>query len=152
MKEVEKIFDRLVSDAGIKVILSTLAVLFHWFFGGKTAPVAALFGLVAIDAITGLLKATIKGGISSRGFKRGAFKFVLYILMLKACLLFDSVCPKIKLPFIDTELTAFVWVSAYLAGTELISILENIGEMGIPVPTALIKRLKVLQKDQNDQN
>lgn len=150
VREIERILDSVFSDAWIKAVLSFLAVVFHWMFGGQTTPVLALFGLVVIDGITGIMKAYSNKTLSSRGFRRGAAKFVLYVLMLKACLLFDSVMP-LKIPFFDMEISAFAWMSAWLAGTELISILENVGELGWPVPTSLIKHLKVMQKDKNDQ-
>ena len=43
-----------------------------------------------------------------------------------------------------------VFISAYIVIMELISISENLGELGVPIPNWLTKRLKVLVEDEEN--
>ena len=113
-------------------------------FGGWDAALATLIIFMGIDYITGLIVAglfhnsekTPGGGLESRvGWKGLCRKGVTLLVVLVACRL-DLM---IGSNFIrDAVIIAFVV-------NETISIIENAGLMGIPIPTAIMRAIEILK-------
>ena len=121
-----------------------LGGLFGQLFGGWSAALGTLMVCMAADYITGLLVAgvfhasdkTPGGGLESRaGWKGLCRKGVTLLIVLVASR-------------VDLALgTAFVRdavITGYIVN-EVISIVENAGLMGVPVPDALMDAIEVLQ-------
>ena len=114
-------------------------------FGGWDAALVTLVIFMGIDYITGLIVAgvfhnsrkTESGSLESRaGFKGLCRKGVTLLIVLVACRL-DLL---INTTFIrDATVIAFVT-------NESISIIENAGLMGIPIPEILVKAIDVLKR------
>lgn len=114
-------------------------------FGGWDAALITLVIFMGIDYLTGLIvagvfhnsKKTETGALESRaGFKGLCRKGVTLLIVLVACRL-DLL---INSNFIrDAVVIAFV-------ANESISIVENAGLMGIPIPAILVKAIDVLKK------
>jgi len=114
-------------------------------FGGYDAAMITLIIFMGIDYITGLIVAGIfhkskkseNGALESRaGWKGLCRKGVTLLVVLVACRL-DLV---IGSNFIrDAVVIAFV-------ANETISIIENAGLMGVPIPPVLVKAIEVLKK------
>lgn len=114
-------------------------------FGGWDAALVTLVIFMGIDYLTGLIvagvfhnsKKTETGALESRaGFKGLCRKGVTLLIVLVACRL-DLL---INSNFIrDAVVIAFV-------ANESISIVENAGLMGIPIPAILVKAIDVLKK------
>lgn len=113
-------------------------------FGGWDAALTTLIIFMAIDYITGLMVAGIfhksekteSGALESRaGWKGLCRKGVTLLIVLVACRLDLMVGTN----FIrDAVIIAFV-------ANESISIVENAGLMGVPIPAAIIKAIEVLK-------
>lgn len=113
-------------------------------FGGWDASLSTLILFMAVDYITGLVVAgvfhnsekTDNGALESRaGWKGICRKCVTLLMVLIACRL-DLV---IGSNFIrDAVVIAFIT-------NEVISIIENAGLMGIPIPAAIVKAIEVLK-------
>ena len=113
-------------------------------FGGWDAALVTLIIFMAIDYITGLIVAgvfhnsekTANGALESRaGWKGLCRKGVTLLVVLVACRL-DLV---IGSNFIrDAVIIAFV-------ANETISIIENAGLMGIPIPAAIMRAIEILK-------
>lgn len=114
-------------------------------FGGWDAAMATLLLFMAVDYLTGLIVAGVfhrsgksaGGALESRaGFKGLCRKGVELLVVLVACRL-DLVlgCSFVR----DGVVIAF-------AANELISIVENAGLMGVPLPQALVQAVEVLQR------
>lgn len=126
--------------AGIGVVGSFVASL----FGGWDAALTTLVIFMAIDYITGLIVAgvfhnsakTETGTLESRaGWKGLCRKGITLLIVLVACRL-DMV---IGSNFIkDAAVIAFI-------ANEVISIVENAGLMGVPIPVVIIKAIDVLK-------
>lgn len=119
-------------------------------FGGWTAAMTTLIIFMALDYISGLVVAgvfhnstkTETGALESRaGLKglcrKGAMLFFVLIasrldLLLGAAYIKDTVC------------IAFIL-------NELISIVENVGLMGIPIPKIITKAIDVLKKNDSEK-
>ena len=125
---------------GAGVVGSTIAAL----FGGWDAALITLIIFVSIDYVTGLLVAgvfhtsekTKNGALESRaGWKGLCRKGVTLLVVLVACRL-DLVTGA---NFIrDAVVIGFI-------ANETISIVENAGLMGIPIPAVIMQAIDVLK-------
>ena len=114
-------------------------------FGGWDAALVTLIIFMAIDYITGLIVAgvfhnsekTANGALESRaGWKGLCRKGVTLLVVLVACRL-DLMMGS---NFIrDTVVIAFI-------ANETLSIIENAGLMGLPIPAVITKAIEVLKK------
>ncbi len=139
--------EREVTEMRIKILslLGCVGSMIASLFGGWDAALATLIIFMGIDYATGLIVAgvfhtsekTENGALESRtGWKGLCRKGVTLLVVLVACRL-DLVMGS---NFIrDAVVIAFVV-------NETISIIENAGLMGIPVPKVIIKAIEVLKK------
>lgn len=112
-------------------------------FGGLDSALATLLIFMGVDYVTGLMVAAAgkspKGKLSSKvGWKGLAKKCVILLLVLVAAQL-DVVMG-----------TSYVRAGVCIAFlcNEVISILENAGLMGVPLPAALKNAVELLQKKE----
>ena len=125
----------------IGVVGSTIAS----FFGGFDAALITLLIFMGVDYATGLIVAgvfhksekTENGALESRaGWKGLCRKGVSLLVVLVACRL-DMIMGS---NFIrDATVIAFI-------ANETISIIENAGLMGVPIPSVITKAIEVLKK------
>lgn len=128
--------------AGIGMTGSFISTL----LGGWDTGLATLCILMAVDYITGWIVAGVfknsekseSGGLSSTaGFKGLAKKGVMLLFVLMAY--------RLDLTVGSTYIRDAV-IIAFIAN-EVISITENAGLMGIPIPAVIIKAIDVLKND-----
>ena len=116
--------------------------LVTYLLGGWSALVQILVTFVVIDYITGVLAAAINGKLNSDIGLRGIAKKVFIFIIVACGHLVDN-----ALGTQDIVRDAAIYF--YIAN-ELLSILENAGEIGLPVPDMLknaIERLKGKEQD-----
>lgn len=121
----------------------TVGGLIAGLFGGWDSALATLLIFMGVDYVTGLMVAATgkspKGKLSSKvGWKGIAKKCVILLLVLVAARL-------------DVVLgTSYVRAGVCIAFlcNEVISILENAGLMGVPLPAALKNAVELLQKKE----
>ena len=125
----------------IGVVGSTIAS----FFGGFDAALITLLIFMGVDYATGLIVAgvfhksekTENGALESRaGWKGLCRKGVSLLVVLVACRL-DMI--------IGSNFIRDATVIAFIAN-ETISIIENAGLMGVPIPSVITKAIEVLKK------
>ena len=114
-------------------------------FGGWDAALTTLVIFMGIDYVTGLIVAgvfhnsgkTESGALESRaGWKGLCRKGMTLLIVLIAC----------RLDWImNTDFVRDAVVIGYIAN-ETISIVENAGLMGLPIPSAITKAIEVLTK------
>lgn len=118
-------------------------------YGGWNSALTTLIIFMAIDYITGLMVAGIfkksdkteTGALESKaGFKGLCRKGVILLIVLVACRL-DMV--------IGTNFVRDATVIAFITN-ETISIIENAGLMGIPIPKAIVRAIDVLKSKENE--
>ena len=119
-------------------------------FGGWDTALMVLVLFMAVDYVTGLLVAGVfktspkstRGTLDSRaGFKGLCKKGVTLLIVLVACQL-DIL--------MHTQIIRSATIIAFCAN-EVISIVENAGLMGIPIPAVIINAIEVL-KNKNDKS
>lgn len=146
--------DKITSFApNLSPVLGVLGIIggaISTAFGGWNAGMTTLLIFMGIDYLTGLIVAgvfhksekTDNGTLESRaGWKGLCRKGVTLLIVLIAARL-DVV--------LNTTFIRDAVVIAYLAN-ETISIIENAGLMGVPIPAMLQKAIEVLQKRSEEK-
>lgn len=110
-------------------VVATMPVLF-W----------GLIGLQFADFATGFLLAWGNGAVSSDASRKGFAKKAIALLLVAALRIAETVQP------MPIELSAYV--AGWFCLTELISICENAGKAGLPIPRKLAQVLAQLQDDK----
>lgn len=132
-------------------ILSGLTAYFHVI----AVPVALLFVVMLLDYLSGVANAYTKGEWSSKVGLRGIIKKVCYMGVVIVAAVFDwiiySGLALIGVGFDHNSYYFGLIVTIWLIINECISILENLGELGVPMPGFLLKGIKKLQKQIDDK-
>lgn len=119
------------------------------FFGGWNGAMTTLIILMLIDYISGLIVAGVfhkspkssGGALSSAvGFKGLCRKFIILLLVVVAC--------RVDL-LLNTNAIRDATCIGFCAN-ELVSITENAGLMGIPLPRKLMEAIDILKGDRDD--
>jgi len=132
------VFESLGFLFDLKIVGAAAFAAYSFLFGvDGTAAMLALIALMVIDLITGTLAAAVPGGpgISSRRAAKTPLKFAVYLMLISSANLADSA--------IFEGLYIQKTMIAFLALTELISILENSGKLGFGIPKKLLKQLQI---------
>jgi toxin secretion/phage lysis holin len=125
------------------------------FTGGSLSAIAYLFGgvdnlfialgiLMASDYLTGVAAAFYNKQVSSKNGFRGIVKKLVMLLLVIVAVQVDNVIGN------DSQVIRYAMIM-YLLGTEGISLVENLGKMGIKVPDFLSDRFAQLKND-NENN
>lgn len=134
-------------------LCSTLGIVGSFiagFFGGWDAGMITLITFMCIDYISGIIVAGVfkksnkseTGALSSKVGWLGLCKKVMTLLIVVVGYRLDLL---IKTDYIrDAVVIGF-------AANELISIIENAGLMGLPLPHVLIEAIEVLKGEQNHE-
>ena len=126
----------------LKYVAAIGGSLVTYLFGGWSALIKILVAFVAIDYITGVLAAGINKEISSRIGMIGIAKKVLIFVLVACGHLVDM-----ALGTADVVRDAVIYF--YIAN-ELFSILENAGDIGLPVPDILKNSIDTLKGKEKD--
>ncbi|PFU94044.1 holin [Bacillus anthracis] len=132
----------------INVLLKAFIVTFGgfcgYFLGGWDTTLKVLVIMAAIDYITGVFAAGFNGELKSKvGFKGIAKKVVLFLLVAAATQA-DAIMGTNSA---IREATIFFFI-----GNELLSLLENAGRMGVPLPQALTNAVEILGGKQKQKD
>lgn len=139
------------------VISAALAGLLY-YLGIVAIPIIMLIFAMMIDYITGMMSACYNSELSSKKGIKGIIKKVGYLTLVFAAMIIDWLISQgLQQINIDTKYTVFfaVLVAVWLIINELISVLENLSRMGVPIPDfmkKLINRLKTTVDKGDDQN
>ena len=110
--------------------------------------ILVLFAAMILDYISGIVAGAITGQLSSQKGIKGILKKIGCILVLCVAILVDIFLANLgeEIGFsYDFNCTFSILVVAWLTLNELISILENLAKLGIPLPTFLLKTLKTFE-------
>lgn len=137
--------DFLKTDIGIfKIIAAFFGCVFTYLFGCVDQLIIALITFVLIDFITGVLCAIYNKNLSSSTAWLGIAKKVGTFLIVAIAVIID------KNVGMDGALrTLVIWF--YIA-TEGISIIENWGKLGLPLPKKLLVILEQLKSKSEEEH
>ncbi|EST12034.1 phage holin family protein [Sporolactobacillus laevolacticus] len=115
-----------------------LGAVTGYLYGGWSPLLKVLITFVIIDYVTGLLAASYTGALSSKvGFKGIAKKVMLFFVVAGAHL-----CD-LAIGVDQVIMSAAIYF--YIAN-ELLSILENAGRTGLPVPDQIKNAVQILKR------
>ena len=117
--------------------------------GGWDIWLASLIFFMCTDIVVGLIKSFLcksdkskSGCLSSKSMFRGGIKKMLILVMLAIGTLLDGIISPN-----DTYIRSVV--AGYYIANEALSVLENIGACGVPLPKFLFNVLDALKKDDD---
>ena len=124
----------------IQLIFSAVGGWLGYFLGGCDGLLYALIAFVAIDYITGVMCAVIDRKLSSAvGFK-GIFRKVLIFLLV-------GIANIIDVQVVGTGSVLRTAVIFFYISNEGVSLLENAGHLGLPIP----ERIKTVLEQLHDR-
>ena len=126
----------------LKYIAAIGGSLVTYLFGGWPALIQILVAFVVIDYITGVLAAAYHGKLDSNIGLKGIAKKVFIFVIVACGHLVDNAMG-------TQDLVRDAAIYFYMAN-ELLSILENAGEIGLPVPDILKKSIDTLKGKEKD--
>ena len=124
-----------ISSSIIAVVCTTLVYL----LGGLDVALFCLLIAIVLDYVSGLIKAFVTNNLSSKIGVKGIIKKVSFLLIVMLAVLVDRV----------TGETGAIrtLVIYYFVANEGLSIIENLGQTGVPIPQSIKKALKVMKKE-----
>lgn len=124
----------------IQLVFSALGGWIGYFLGGCDGLLYALIAFVVIDYITGVMCAITDKKLSSAvGFK-GIFRKVLIFLLV-------GIANVIDVEVIGTGAVLRTAVIFFYISNEGVSLLENAGHLGLPIP----EKIKTVLEQLNDR-
>ena len=121
-----------------KIIVSSIGAFISYLVGGLGAVFVLLLGLMLVDYITGIWVGYVTKELSSKTGTKGFFK-KCYVILLIGCIY------TIEKVVIHTNGTIGDGVTFAYIGIEFISITENGGKLGVPIPAKVKNVIKVLK-------
>lgn len=150
LKKGGDILENKELQAVITAALSAAAV----YFGALMLPLAVLIVMMIIDYITGLTAAWIGKRLSSRCGIAGILKKTGYMALIAVAAAADYlIAGSFSGDISQKEMPLWfgLLVTVWLLINEMISILENLSEIGVPVPEFLMK-IVIRLKNNPDLN
>lgn len=120
-------------------ITSGIVTGFIYLLGGMDVALSCLLIAIVLDYISGIIKAFVLKELSSKiGFK-GILKKVGILFIVMLAVLVDRA----------TGETGAIrtLVIYYFVANEGLSIIENLGQAGVPIPESIKKSLKAMKKE-----
>lgn len=110
-----------------------------YLLGGWDVSLICLVVAIAIDYVSGIMKAFVMKELSSKIGIRGLLKKVGVLMVVMLAVIVDRV----------TGETGMIrnLVIYYFVANEGLSIIENLGQTGVPIPSSIKKALKALKKE-----
>ena len=133
----------------IQVAFAAIGGWLGWFMGGCDGLLYALIAFVVVDYITGVMCAVVDKKLSSAvGFK-GIFKKVLIFALVGVANILD-------VNVIGTGSVLRTAIIFFYISNEGVSLIENAGHLGLPIPAKLKAVLEQLhdraeKEDEHDE-
>ena len=134
---------------GLCTVIGTVGGFIASLFGGWDTALATLLIFMAVDYVTGLIVAgvfhksqkTASGALESRAGWKGLCRKGTSLLVVLVAYRLDLV--------IGSNFVKDATIIAFIAN-ETISIIENAGLMGAPIPAVIVKAIDVLRQKADD--
>ncbi len=119
-----------------KVVVALGGGAASYLFGGWSSLLGILLAFVVIDYVTGVVAAGMEGKLSSAVGLRGIAKKIFIFVMVAVAHLADQAA--------GIAIIRDTAIFFYLAN-ELLSIIENSGRIGLPIPPVIAQAVEILQ-------
>lgn len=125
----------------VNFITGTLATALVYYLGGWDVALQLLLFIVVLDYVTGVCKAIYNKKLNSEVGLKGIVKKLGYFIVVAVAVVLDRIMG-------DTGAVRTLVIYFFVAN-EGISILENWGGMGLPLPQKLTELLEQLKNDND---
>lgn len=124
--------------SGVQLAFAAIGGGLGWFLGGLDGFLYALVAFVVIDYLTGIMAAAVEKKLSSEVGFRGIFKKILIFMLVGIGSILDR-------QIIGDGSVLRTAVIFFYISNEGISIIENAGRIGLPIPQKLKDILEQLK-------
>ena len=130
-------------DKFIQTITAAICGIFGFLYGKADGLIYALLAFIILDYVTGVIVACINKNLSSEvGFKGIAKKVIILIVV--------AVGNIVDISILGGGAVCRSTVIGFYLANEGISIIENAGNLGIPLPKKIVTVLKQLKNDNKE--
>ena len=130
---------------GIQLVFAVIGGWLGWFLGECDGLMYALIAFVITDYVTGVMCAVSDKRLSSEvGFKGICRKVLIFVLVGMANIL--------DMHVIGTGCIVRTAVLFFYISNEGVSVLENAGHLGLPIPARLLNVLEQLHEDAEQED
>lgn len=143
------------TEKTIQAMVSAAIAAFAAYMGTLAVPIIVLIIMMVIDYISGMAAAWVHNNLSSKVGAKGIVKKVGYMGLIVVAMGIDYLIYS-GIMSVHIDIGYQMWfglvVAVWLIINELISILENLDRLGVPIPEfirAVLKRLKNSQEKEN---
>ena len=141
------------SEKGLQTVISVAFASFTTYLGVIAVPMFVLMIMMVIDYISGMSAAWSEGTLSSKAGAKGILKKVGYMALIVVAMGVDYLISS-GFAAADIGIGYNKWfghiVAVWLIINEMISILENLGRLGVPIPEFLKKIISRLKTVNNE--
>lgn len=125
-----------------KFILALIGAACGYFLGGFDIMLQSFCIILTVDTVSGMIKGFVTGTYESKKFRKGLLKKSGYMLAIILAVQLDII-----LGNTGTLRGALLFCFITNEGT---SVIENLGEMGIPIPAPIVNAIAVLKNKSKD--
>lgn len=125
-------------EKSYQTLLAISAALITFAFGGWSGLLTVLLAFAITDYVTGVTAAAKKGELSSNVGLWGIAKKVLIFLIVAMGHLIDTA--------LGTAGVVMDSIIYFYLSNEVLSIMENMGEIGVPLPPILEKAIAIFKE------
>lgn len=142
---------------GLQAVLTAAVTAFAVYFNAIAVPLIVLLVMMIIDYISGMSAAWREGTLNSKKGVDGIIKKVGYMALVAVAMGVDYLifsgfaAVNVSVGF---EMLFGILVAVWLIINEMISILENLSRLGVPIPqflTKVVKRLRISAEGKADR-
>ena len=140
----------------IQAVVSAVITGLLYYLGIVAVPIIILIIAMIIDYATGMMSAWLNSELSSKKGIKGIVKKISYLALVAVAMIVDwLIFQGLQQINVDLHYSVFfvILVTVWLIINELISVLENLSRMGVPIPNFLkkiIDRLKNTVDEKGD--
>lgn len=138
-----------------KITIATVGGMIAAWFGHIWQLVALVLVVMILDYLTGLMAGRVNEGLNSKRATQGFYKKVGFLCLLGLGFFLDVAFNhflargfSFQMPF---DLPIGMIVSVWIVVTEAISICENLGRLGVPIPSWLMTLLRKTRKNIDEE-
>lgn len=129
----------------IKGVVAVIGGIAAYLWGPWDALIITLVTFVALDYITGVIKAGVLKKLDSAVGFRGLLKKLFIFAMVALATVIDRIVPAANNAIRSAVMLFYI-------ANEGLSIIENAGEMGLPVPKILKAAIASLKKNSGEED
>lgn len=144
-------------ENGIKFVLTAALGVFSAYLQALIIPMGILILVMIVDYISGMIKASTTKTLNSRIGLAGILKKLCYLFIVAGAMVVDYIIKSTLFSagvVLPESFTVALLVIFWLIINELISILENVAIIGVPMPdwlVKLVKKLRVVSENKGEE-